>query len=167
MTAKSCVITIIVVRQHMTDIQKANDALEADRLAVVQEETGITLQRVVKEIARLALFDARKMFDSDGRPLSIHELDDDTAAAVAGLDVLEEWDGIGQEKVLRGHVKKWKLADKKGSLDMLMKHLGGYSEDNKQKGEAEAAALSLSMEDAARRMAFLLQAGMVAKKVAR
>lgn len=106
---------------------------DEERMAKVQEETGITLARTLKEIARIAYFNPRKLFDTDGRPLSITELDDDTAAAIAGLDVLEEWDGSGQDRVLRGHVKKWKLADKKGGLDMLMKHLGGYEVDNQQK----------------------------------
>ncbi len=142
------------------DIAAACQVLADEHAAAAQSETGITLERVLRELGRIAFFDPRLMFDADGRPRAIHELDDDTAAVVAGLDVAEEWDGAGQEKVLRGYVKKWKLSEKKGALDMLMKHLGAYEQDNRQKGEAEAAATAVSLEDAARRMAFLLSAGM-------
>ena len=115
---------------------KVSRAVKSHRqevIAKVQQETGITLERTLKEIARIGFFDPRRMFKEDGQPKSIHELDDDTAAVIAGLDVVEEWQGQGQDRTLVGHVKKWKLADKKGALDMLMKHLGGYEVDNAQK----------------------------------
>lgn len=101
-------------------------------LEQVKHETGITLERTLREIARISYFDPRKLFDKRGEPLPITELDDDTAAVIAGLDVLEEYAGTGKDRVLIGHIKKWKIADKLGGLDKLMKHLGGYKEDNKQ-----------------------------------
>lgn len=119
--------------------------LEQQALAKVQNDTGITLERTLREIARIAYFDPRRMFDAKGRPLNVTELDNDTAAVVAGLDVLEEWEGSGQDRTLVGHVKKWKLADKKGALDMLMKHLGGYKEDNSQAGSALGKALATGL----------------------
>jgi phage terminase small subunit len=133
--ASSRLLKDVVIRTAIT-------AHQAAVIEKVQNEAGISLERTLREIARLAYFDPRRMFDAKGNPLAIHDLDDDTAAAVAGLDVLEEWEGSGQDRVLIGHVKKWKLADKKGALDMLMKHLGGYKADNKQTGEATAEALA-------------------------
>jgi phage terminase small subunit len=44
--------------------------------------------------------------------------------------------------VLTGYVKKRKLSDKKGALDLLMKHLGGYKEDNEQKANPLTALLA-------------------------
>ena len=114
-------------------VRREIDKADAERLAKVQADTGITLERTLREIARIAYFDPRKLFDKDGKPLAITDLDDDTAAAIAGLEVLEEYQGSGQDRELIGHVKKWKLSDKKGGLDMLMKHLGGYEVDNQQK----------------------------------
>lgn len=108
----------------------------------VKQETGISLERTLREIARIGYFDPRKLFDAKGEPLPITELDDDTAAVIAGLDVLEEWEGSGEDRKLVGYVKKWKLADKKGALDMLMKHLGGYKVDNEQKVDPIAALLA-------------------------
>jgi len=123
-------------------VRQAVDSHNAEIIEKVKAETGITLERTLREIARIGYFDPRRMFSQDGVPLAITELDDDTAAAVAGLEVLEEFAGSGQDRVKIGTVKKWKLSEKKGALDMLMKHLGGYKADNAQAGEAAAAALT-------------------------
>ena len=70
---------------------------EDQMLAKVHQETGISLERTLREIGRIAYFDPRKMFAPDGRPLAITELDDDTAAVINGLDVLEEYAGSGAD----------------------------------------------------------------------
>lgn len=103
-----------------------------ERRAVVIEKMELTTERTLREIARVAYFDPRKMFHEDGTPKGITELDDDTAAAIAGLDVLEEFDGTGQDRVLIGHIKKYKIADKNSALEKAMKHLGEYEKDHKQ-----------------------------------
>ena len=118
------------------------DRQQEEMLEQLKQETGISLERTLREIARIGYFDPRRLFAASGEPLPITELDDDTAAVVAGLEVLEEWEGSGEERRLVGHVKKWKLADKKGALDMLMKHLGGYKVDNEQKSDPIAALLA-------------------------
>jgi phage terminase small subunit len=90
-------------------------------------------ERVLLEASRLALFDPRKLFREDGSPKPINELDDDTAAALAGLDVLEEFEGSGDERVFVGYTKKYKIADKNSALEKLFKHHGLYEKDNEQK----------------------------------
>lgn len=81
--------------------------------------TGITADRVLKEIAKLAFFDPRKLLRSDGTPVPIHELDDDTAAAVAGVDIVTKGnDDLGYADIL-----KVKLADKSRNLELLGRHL--------------------------------------------
>lgn len=122
-------------------VRRAVNTHREEVIAKVQQDTGITIERTLREIARIGFFDPRRMFTEDGRPKAIHELDDDTAAVIAGLDVVEEFAGQGQDRVQIGHVKKWKLADKKGALDMLMKHLGSYEVDNKQKVDGLADLL--------------------------
>ncbi len=134
----------------------------SDALEEVKQKTGVTLERVITELARIAFFDPRAMFNPDGTPKAVHELDDDTAAVVAGLDVLEQYesDGAGGRQ-LTGHVKKWKLAPKDAALDKLMKHLGGYAEDNKHKVEVSEGPPS-DPQDLARRLAFVLRRGLQA-----
>jgi phage terminase small subunit len=77
---------------------------------------------VLQERARLAFFDVRKLLDATGKPKAIQDLDDDTAAAIQGLDVAN----IGSGEVGVGEVLKIKLADKNASLTALEKHLGLY-----------------------------------------
>ena len=88
------------------------------------ERNQITADRVLQEVARLAFLDIRKAFKSDGTLLPLDQLDDDTAAAIAGLEVFEEYQGRGEDREFIGFTKKIKLADKKGSLELLMRHLG-------------------------------------------
>lgn len=109
-------------------IQKATDKR--------QERTEITQDRVLKEYARIAFLDPRRFFDSDGIPKPIEALDDDTAAALAGLEIREEFEGAGENRTLAGYTKKYKLANKLGALDSLAKHLGMF--DGKgQEAESE------------------------------
>lgn len=131
-------------------VSSAVSNLRQEVIAKVQRETGITLERTLREIARGAFHDARKFFDDSGNLKKITDLDDETATALAGFEANEITAG---ENVI-GSTKKVKLADRKGYLDMLMKHLGGYEVDNSQKNKSEEA-LPDPM-DVARRMAFLL-----------
>ena len=97
-------------------------------------ETGIaSAARVLLEASRLATFDPRKLFRDDGSPKPITELDDDTAAALSGLEVTEEFEGSGDERKFVGYTKKYKVADKNSALEKLFKHHGLYENDNKQK----------------------------------
>lgn len=81
------------------DIQSAiQEAIEKR-----QKRTEITQDMVLRETAKLAFFDVRKMFDGNGKPLDISRLDDDTAAALVGLDVQDVADPDGNYV---GYVKK-------------------------------------------------------------
>lgn len=113
-------------------------ARQDERLAAME----LTQARVQREIARIAFFDPRKMFHADGRPKDVTELDDDTAACIVGLDVLEEWEGQGEDRVLVGHVKKYKIANKNVALDQASKILGMYEKDNDQKSNPILAMLA-------------------------
>lgn len=92
----------------------------SERMGKRSERTAITADRVLQELARLAFLDVRKAFTPEGSLKPIHELDDDTAAAVAGMDIME----FGNADGPLGVVKKIKLSDKKGALELLMRHLG-------------------------------------------
>lgn len=83
------------------------------------DKVGITAERVLREIEKLAFFDPRKLFDDDGAPIHVSKLDDDTAAAVAGLDVVMQ----GNQDVGFAQVLKVKLTDKSKNLELLGRHL--------------------------------------------
>lgn len=88
-----------------------------------EKRTEITQDMVLRETAKLAFFDIRKMFDNNGKPLDISELDDATAAALVGLDVQDITDQDGDYV---SYVKKYKIADKIKALELLGKHLGTW-----------------------------------------
>lgn len=87
------------------------------------ERLEITADRVLQELAKLAFFDPRKLFNSDGSPKNIHELDGNTAAAVAGLEVNEMFEGEGDQKHAFGLCRKIKVADKGINLERVGRHL--------------------------------------------
>ena len=98
------------------------------------ERLGVSRDRVIQEIARIAFFDIRKLLREDGEPLPLQDLDDDTAAAIAGVETATERElgGKGDEGGVT-FIRKYKMADKLGGLEKLAKHLGLYELDNKQK----------------------------------
>ena len=86
----------------------------------------VTVERILQEYSRLGFFDPRKLFNDDGNPKKITELDDDIAAAVAGLDVVEFFEGCGEDRGMTGYIKKYKLANKIGALDSMARHLNMF-----------------------------------------
>ena len=91
-------------------------------------DLSVTVDHVLKELARLAFFDPRRLFNADGTPKHITDLDDDTAASIAGLDVEKLFEGSGKERERVGDVLKYKIADKGQNLERLGKHLGLFIE---------------------------------------
>lgn len=91
--------------------------------------TEISADRVLEEYAKLAFLDPRRFYDADGNLVPIHQLPAEVAAAIAGMDVVTEKAG----KDVDGNpefatVRKIKLADKKGALDSVARHLGMFND---------------------------------------
>jgi phage terminase small subunit len=94
------------------------------RLNVINKGLEVTQERVLKEYARIGFLDTRKLYDEEGQLKSIHELDDDTAAAVAGIEI----DEIKAGHAIKAKTKRVKLADKKGALDSMARHLSMFND---------------------------------------
>lgn len=90
-----------------------------ERAARVQ----ITQDRVLRELARLAFSDLRQAFREDGTLKLPHEWDDDTAAAMAGVDTTTSSVG-GDDSPITLTTKKVKVFDKSAALTLAMRHLG-------------------------------------------
>ena len=99
---------------------------------------------MIQEIARLAFLDIRKAFGEQGQLKAIHELDDDTAAAIAGIDIAE----LTNEGQSIGLIKKVKLSDKRGALELLLKHLGAGQPKSVTDHEAELRRLEIKKKRA-------------------
>lgn len=144
------------IASHLSQKQSHIAARQDERL----EKMELTQERIMRETARIAFFDPRKMFHADGKPKDILELDDDTAACIVGLDVLEEFDGSGRDRVLIGHVKKYKIADKNNALERGGKFLNMFEKDNEgaMNGVAKALNAMSNTERAVRINALLAKA---------
>lgn len=101
---------------------KVKQAL-AKPIAKAAEKLELTAERVLLEVARVAFLDVRKLFDEHGQLRPINELDDDTAAALAGLDIDELFEGRGKNRKKIGYSRKVRTVSKMDALAKLMEHL--------------------------------------------
>lgn len=92
----------------------------------IASRCAVTEENVMRESSALAFSDIRKLFNADGSPKSIHELDDATAAAISSIEVGET---TCEGKVL-GRVFKIRLWDKNVAQERLFKRLGLFRKDN-------------------------------------
>jgi len=110
-----------------------------ERAAVVND---ISPARTIRELARIAFFDIRKILGSDGQILPPDKWDKDVAPAIQSYRVNADGSRIVQ------------LAPKLAALDALAKHLGLFEKDNRQKGESAmsvAEAIAAAQREAERR----------------
>jgi phage terminase small subunit len=116
-----------------TDIENAIHAAKEKR----SERTGVTADRVVKELARIAFVDTRQIFTWGPGGVNLRpsdELDDDEAAIVAEVTETRSENGGGSIKVKR--------FDKLKALELLGKHLGMYVDKREISGR-EGAPIEL------------------------
>jgi phage terminase small subunit len=111
---------------------KANESVEArvrEILGKAEERAEIDIARTLKELVRLGTSDIRKAFDENGRLKRPEDWDDDTAAAIAGIEVVSRSLGKDEEgRTEIEHVHKIKFWDKNSALDKIAKHLGMFIE---------------------------------------
>ncbi|MEX0285098.1 MAG: terminase small subunit [Paracoccaceae bacterium] len=94
------------------------------------ERTQVAQDNVVCELARIAFSDLRKMMTSGGALLDPQDWDDDTAAAIASVEVVTTYTGETDENgnKVPEYTKKIKTWDKNSALEKLCKHLGMFTE---------------------------------------
>ena len=98
------------------------------------ENTGLSVERTLKEISRVAYFDGRKLYNDKGDLIPANEWDADTAAAISHMS------NAGPVPF-----------DKNSALEKAMKYHGLYEKDNNQKGDTAIIALMAAVgENAAK-----------------
>lgn len=119
--------------------------LQAVELQRINARFEINQDKVLRQLALGAFADVRGLFNSNGRAKSIHELTEDQAALIEGIEVFETIirrpNDTNPDTVL-SRTFKYKVTRRQPWADMLMRHLGQYAKDNKQVGEAQAAGLA-------------------------
>lgn len=105
------------------------------------EQFGVTKQQLINELKRIAFFDIRKIYEDDNSLKNVKDFDDDSAGAVAGIDVDEIFEGTGRERTMIGYTKKVKLHSKIAAIERVSKMLG-Y--DAPTKTEANITGLTVN-----------------------
>ncbi|MFL9943719.1 terminase small subunit [Paraburkholderia graminis] len=117
------------------DIESAISAAMIER----QKRTGITADRVLQELARVAFFDIRRLYNADGTMKRPDQLDDEAAAVLSGVDVVEqqtaEADDDGNLSYTPTLTKKMKVFDKMSALTLAMRHLGMLKDKVEHSGD--------------------------------
>lgn len=119
-------------------------------------DAGVTIQRCVLELARIAFGDPRKLFTVDGYLKPIRDLGDEEAALLSQFEIegdlfnaqmkrpdpngeADEMPGIEFVPIKVGKLKRW---DKVKSLELLMKYLGAFEKDNQQRALLDVSSLT-------------------------
>lgn len=116
------------------------------------DKADITAERVMLELARLAFADIRKLYDDQGTLIPVDQLDDDTAATIAGLEVeIKTERGAGEASEVITRTAKIRRSDKVAALGVLARHfkIVGNEMDETLSKHADIAS---RMERAAERM---------------
>lgn len=117
------------------NIQRRFEVQESD----IVERSGLTLESTLEQLRRMVEFDPRVLYDDDGTLLPIHDLPDDAATVLSGI----ESDEIKINGVSIGSTKKVKYPEKKGAVDMALRYFGAYERDNTQRAGNLALQINL------------------------
>ncbi len=97
------------------------------RLAKLQKETEATVERILQEECQLAYSDIRKIFNDEGTTIPPHELPDDIAPAIAGIEITERILISGDDEDVVQRIYKYRFWDKGQALNRIEKHLGMHA----------------------------------------
>lgn len=94
----------------------------------IEKRTEVTQDMVIKELAKIAFLDIRKLYTENGQLKNIADMDSETAGAISSLETLEEYEGYGDDREKIGDTQKVKLLDKTKALELLGRHLGIFND---------------------------------------
>ena len=102
----------------------------AEAARAVAERVELDADRTMREIARIAYSDPRRLFREDGTLIPMHELPEDVSAAVASYEA-------------EGRSFKIKFWSKVEALNLAMKHAGLFERDNRELAQNLAIQINL------------------------
>ena len=110
------------------------------------ERNKITIDELIQSMAGMVRFDIATLYNENGSLKSIHDMPLEARQMISELTSLDEFepDGSGG-KTLVGYTKKVKTIDKLSAIEKLMKHLGGYEVDNKQRTPIQPTSIQVEI----------------------
>lgn len=110
----------------------------------LQNAIVVSKERVLLEFARIAFADIRKAYNEEGGLKNIHDIDDDTAAAITAIESEELYEGVGHGREQIGNTKKIKMSSKVAALRNLAEHLKLF--DNTSDEEKQRLIINIMTE---------------------
>ena len=125
----------VIRHRGQVEIAREMRAIATSNLADIlyEDEDGILKMRSLNELPREVTAAIKKIKIKRDRVKGPRKFDDDGNLVPNHVD-------------LTGEVVEIELWDKTGAQDKLMRHYGGYSEDNKQRGEAAGEAIGANLD---------------------
>ena len=115
--ASSRMLRNVKVQEYISEKQKE-----------IEKRTEVTQDMVIKELAKIAFLDIRKLYTESGQLKNVADIDSDTAGAISSLETLEEYEGYGDDREKIGDTQKVRLLDKTKALELLGRHLGIFND---------------------------------------
>lgn len=110
----------------------------AERIAETMADI-VDPDRMLRECARIAYFDYRRLFDEDGNILSPKDWPADVASVISSVEVVKRNLIVGDDKL--DEIIKPRVWDKVKALEMLFKHKGLLTDKLEVSGGADLLAL--------------------------
>jgi len=111
----------------------------AEKQKEMQERNKITQDIIIQELAKIALFNIKDIYNENGTLKKVTELDDDTAKAISGVKILQKAGAMKislngrNEEIPIEHIPEqtveFKTNDKTKALELLGKYLGMFKEN--------------------------------------
>jgi len=118
------------------------------KLKAMTKKVDLKKEEVLSELMRIGFADPRAFFNEDGSLKVMSELTVAEASAVSSITVVEQYEGVGQERQFIGFQKTIKFNDKLKALELLCKNLGILKSDTNQTNILNQIQLNLKVEDA-------------------
>lgn len=130
----SQILTLLNVQTRLSELKKE-----------AAEQFGVSKQQLINELKKIAFFDIRKIYSDDNSLLDVKDFDDDSAGAVAGIDVDELFEMQGRERINIGQTKKVKLHSKIAAIERVSKMLG-YDEPVKSETKVSGVITNYNLQ---------------------
>lgn len=119
----------------LTD-EKVQAYLAGKRQALLKR-TDTDQEATLRRLAHLALGDRRALFNTDGSLKGMHELSEDDAAMIAGIEIVELYIGKGEKRESIGATKKIKLINGLDAVRALGTHYGMFVKKHEHEHKVE------------------------------